>query len=104
MLHDKECALIFKALADETRIKILSLLCTSDMSMTEMLNELDIAQPTISYHIATMKEAGLINSNRCGTVKKCSINYDKLLDVQKWISSICKEKEEDTDCNEEDIR
>lgn len=102
MVNNKEYALVFKALADETRIKILSLLCTSDMSMTEMLNELEISQPTISYHIATMKEAGLIHSNRCGTVKKCSINYDKLLDIQKWISSIC--KEQDTDCNEEDIR
>ena len=95
MLQDKDCALVFKVLADDTRIKILKLLCTSDMSMTEMLNELDISQPTVSYHIATMKEAGLINSNRCGTIKKCSINYEKLIEIQKWISCICEEKEND---------
>ncbi len=49
-----------KAMADETRQHILSLLQTGEMNESEIVAHLDLTQPTISHHLALLRRANLV--------------------------------------------
>ncbi len=51
---------IFKALVATSRRKILTLLRDKEMSVTEIVNSLNLSQATISNHLAVLKKAGLV--------------------------------------------
>jgi ArsR family transcriptional regulator len=55
-----------KALADETRQKIMSLCCCRWMSVGEIVEALDVSQPTVSHHLSILKSAGLVDTRRDG--------------------------------------
>jgi DNA-binding transcriptional ArsR family regulator len=56
----------FKALADETRIKILKLLEVREMCVCEIMVALDLTQPTASHHLGLLENAGLIKGRKEG--------------------------------------
>ena len=56
----------FKALADPTRREILRLLRSGPKSSGELAEHFDSAWPTVSRHLAVLREAGLILSTRDG--------------------------------------
>jgi ArsR family transcriptional regulator len=50
-----------KALADETRQKIMKLCCCECISVNEIVEQLgEVSQPTVSHHLAILREAGLV--------------------------------------------
>jgi ArsR family transcriptional regulator, arsenate/arsenite/antimonite-responsive transcriptional repressor len=50
-----------KALADETRQKIMGLLCCRWLNVNEVVESLGgISQPTVSHHLSILREAGLV--------------------------------------------
>lgn len=65
-LTQKESALLFKALADESRLKILNLLLEKDRCVNEIIEALDLAQSLISHHLKILKKASLVDSVRMG--------------------------------------
>jgi len=65
---------IFKALSDPTRRKILELLKEKDMTPSEILEKIKIAQPTLSHHLDILKRAGLVDYERNGKFLKYSLN------------------------------
>ncbi len=65
---------IFKALSDPTRRKILELLKERDMTPSEILEKIKIAQPTLSHHLDILKRAGLVDYEREGKFLKYSLN------------------------------
>ncbi|PMP68424.1 MAG: ArsR family transcriptional regulator [Thermodesulfobacterium geofontis] len=62
----KDLTKIFKALSDETRLKILKILEKGETCVCEMVALLNINQPGVSFHISVLKEAGLIKSRKEG--------------------------------------
>jgi DNA-binding transcriptional ArsR family regulator len=56
----------FKALADPTRREILRLLRAGPKSSGDLAEHFDSAWPTVSRHLAVLREAGLILSSRDG--------------------------------------
>ncbi len=56
----------FKALADETRVKILRLLEVREMCVCEIMVALDLTQPTASHHLGLLKNAGIIADRKEG--------------------------------------
>ena len=56
-----EPVLFSKAIADETRQKIMNMLCCNWLSVNEVVAKLDVSQPTVSHHLAILREAGLVN-------------------------------------------
>ncbi len=58
--------LFFRALADETRLRMIGLLTTQERSVEELAAALDLRMPTISHHLAKLKEAGLVTMRREG--------------------------------------
>jgi len=56
----------FKALADETRLRILKLLATREMCVCEVMVALDLTQPTASHHLGLLENAGLVKARKEG--------------------------------------
>ena len=57
---------VFKALADQTRLRILGLLAAGEVCVCEIHESLQIPQPTASRHLAYLKRAGLVTDRREG--------------------------------------
>ena len=56
----------FKALADETRLRILKLLEVREMCVCEVMVALDLTQPTASHHLGILENAGLVKDRKEG--------------------------------------
>jgi len=70
----------FKALADETRLKILKLLEVREMCVCEVMVALDLTQPTASHHLGILENAGLVKDRKEGTWVFYSIANPKLIE------------------------
>jgi DNA-binding transcriptional ArsR family regulator len=57
---------LFKALADETRLRILALLGVREMCVCEVMVALGLTQPTASHHLGILGNAGLISERKEG--------------------------------------
>jgi len=57
---------IFKALSDETRLRVLKLLEQGELCVCDIVAALDMIQPKISFHLSVLKEAGLIKDRKQG--------------------------------------
>ncbi|MBT8042518.1 MAG: metalloregulator ArsR/SmtB family transcription factor [Pontiella sp.] len=64
---------IFKALADEGRLRILRSIDQAELSVAELVQALEMPQSTVSRHLKPMREAGLVSSRRDGT----SVYYNR---------------------------
>jgi ArsR family transcriptional regulator len=70
--------LFAKAIADSTRQKIMSICCCSWLSVNEIVEKLDVTQPTVSHHLAILKEAGLVNVREEGKQTFYSLNQERV--------------------------
>ena len=59
-------ALLFKALSDETRLKIIDMLSCGELCACDILKSFNITQPTLSYHMKILTQSGIVNANRQG--------------------------------------
>lgn len=62
----KKTARLFKALSDETRLRILGLLLGGELCVCELMAVLDLPQSTVSRHLAYLKNSGLVADRRAG--------------------------------------
>jgi DNA-binding transcriptional ArsR family regulator len=69
--------LIFKALSDPTRRRILQLLRERPMTAGQIATHFNFAKPTLSAHFAVLREADLVESEKVGT----SVTYNLKLSV-----------------------
>jgi len=67
-----------KALADETRQKIMAICCCEKLSVNDIVAMLDVAQPTVSHHLKILKNAGLVITERHGKQVLYTINQARL--------------------------
>ena len=66
ILTPGECATVLKALADETRLRLLESLLVEEKCVTELVRELRCPQPHISHHLRILRDAGLVEGLREG--------------------------------------
>src|SRR6187399_952749 len=57
---------VFKALADKTRLRILSLLGNNEVCVCHLHDSLGLPQPTVSRHLAYLRRSGLVEARRDG--------------------------------------
>lgn len=57
---------IFRALSDRTRLRILNLLRGGELCVCDLVNVLDVPQPTASRHLAYLRKAGLVLARKEG--------------------------------------
>ena len=66
ILTPGQCATVLKALADETRLRLLESLLVEEKCVTELVRELRCPQPHISHHLRILRDAGLVEGLREG--------------------------------------
>ncbi|MGE0043752.1 MAG: ArsR/SmtB family transcription factor [Vicinamibacterales bacterium] len=59
-------AAVFKALADETRLRLLALIADGEVCVCHLHGSLRLPQPTVSRHLAYLRKAGLVAARRDG--------------------------------------
>lgn len=57
---------VFRALADRTRLRILALLAGGEVCVCEIHESLRLPQPTVSRHLAYLRNAGLVTGRKDG--------------------------------------
>lgn len=62
----KEPAQLFKALSDDTRMRIMCLLLEGELCVCDLMAILGLPQSTVSRHLAYLKNSGLVNDRRQG--------------------------------------
>ena len=62
----KKTAQLFKALSDETRLRILALLTAGELCVCDLMAVLELPQSTVSRHLAYLRHAGLVEDRRQG--------------------------------------
>ena len=67
-----------KALADDTRQKIMALCCCEWRSVSELTDKLAVAQPTVSHHLAILRDAGLVELRRDGKQTFYTLNQNRV--------------------------
>jgi ArsR family transcriptional regulator, arsenate/arsenite/antimonite-responsive transcriptional repressor len=68
-----------KALADETRQKIMNLCCCQELTVNEIVEALgNVTQPTVSHHLAILRAAGLVKTRSEGKHIFYTLNQEQL--------------------------
>lgn len=82
-------ARLFKALGDSTRVRILNLLLSSDdpVCACDLFPATGLAQPTVSFHLKKLLEAGLIRREERGTWAYYSVD-DSAMDRLRHVADV----------------
>lgn len=89
----KGYVLIFKALSDETRLKIVEMLSCGEMCACDLLESFQITQPTLSYHMKILTECGLVNGRKEGSWMRYSTNMKSVESIKEFWERITTEHE-----------
>jgi len=90
-----ELVMIFKALSDETRLRIIKLLEQGELCVCDIVAALDMVQPKVSFHLSALKEAGLIKDRKQGKWTHYSLN-EKDMFRRLLMLTICERMQDDT--------
>jgi ArsR family transcriptional regulator len=73
-------AVVFaKALADDTRQRIMRVCCCEWLSVNEIVDKMKVTQPTVSHHLAVLREAGLVKVREEGKQTFYTLNQDRVV-------------------------
>jgi len=78
----------FKALSDESRLKIVGALSAQERSVDELAEMLDLRAPTVSHHLARLKEVRLVSMRSEGTTHFYALNIDSMRDLSKRVLAL----------------
>lgn len=65
-----------KAIADQTRQEVMRLLCCQWLCVSDVVEKTGVSQPTVSHHLAILREAGLVSTRREGKQVFYTLNQD----------------------------
>ena len=83
----------FKALSDPIRRKILLMLKEKDLTAGEIAERFNISKPSISHHLNTLKQAGMVLDERRGQNIYYSLNTSVFEDVMSFAMGLLKKTE-----------
>ncbi len=69
---------LFKALSDETRLRILKLLENGELCVCDITAALEMNQPNVSFHLAILKEAGFIKDRKKGRWNHYDLDFSSI--------------------------
>jgi ArsR family transcriptional regulator len=84
-----ETATVFRALADETRLRILKAIShMGELCECNIVPVFGLSQPTVNYHIKVLREAGLVQSERRGQWVYHQVNQKAVLGAVRNLTEI----------------
>ena len=75
-----DCVEFCKALADDTRQRILTMLLEGERCVSDIVAEFDMSQPSISHHLGILKQFNLVTSRKEGKLVFYAINQDNVVE------------------------
>jgi DNA-binding transcriptional ArsR family regulator len=82
---DDSLSLIFSALADPTRRKIIEILSIKDATVNELAEPFNMSLPAISKHLKVLEKSNLITKGRDAQSRPCKIKIESLKEALNWI-------------------
>ena len=84
----EEVANICKAMSDSNRLRIIEMLTQGEKCGCNLLEELQVTQPTLSHHMKVLSDCGLVSSYKDGKWQHYSINCEKFKEYKDYITAI----------------
>jgi ArsR family transcriptional regulator, arsenate/arsenite/antimonite-responsive transcriptional repressor len=78
----------FHALSDETRLQIIERLSDGEQCVCDLTDMLATTQSLLSFHLKTLKEAGILTDRREGRWVYYSLSLEAIEDLQRFIGSL----------------
>lgn len=78
--------LLFQALADPTRRRMVERLSRGPASVSELAQPLAMSLSAVMQHLQVLEGSGLVRSEKVGRVRTCSIQEPALRTAEDWIS------------------
>lgn len=87
-----------KALADETRLQIVEMLIDGELCACKILENFDITQPTLSYHMKILTECGLVVGRRDGAWMRYTLKRDAFEKIRCLFDNVCESIDQEQSC------
>ncbi|HUP19659.1 MAG TPA: metalloregulator ArsR/SmtB family transcription factor [Gemmatimonadota bacterium] len=81
-------AALFQALSDEKRLRILTLLSGGELCVCELTDALDVGQSLLSFHLKTLRDAGLVTDRREGRWAFYALATDALAEAGAMLAEL----------------
>lgn len=85
---------IFKALSDKNRLLIIEMLSCGELCACDIIEGLELSQPTVSHHMKILQHAGLVNSKKNGKWMIYSLDKYAFSGLCNFIEKLSSEKED----------
>jgi DNA-binding transcriptional ArsR family regulator len=72
----RELRLVHKALADVNRLRIVRRLAVAEATVAELVSQVGLSQPLVSWHVGRLRAAGLVTTRRSGRETFCRIRRE----------------------------
>lgn len=91
----EDISIICKAMSDTNRLKIIETLTHGEKCGCDLLDELQITQPTLSHHMKVLGDCGLVSSYKKGNWQNYSINCQRFTEFKNYLNAVtcCKNME-----------
>lgn len=100
----------FKALSDDTRLKLFGIVCQQETNAGELASRLGVSESTVSHHLTKLREVNLVNLRAVGTERHYCANpgaikrfKNLITDIERQIAPEAAEESDDSWINELDI-
>ena len=78
--------LMFQALADPTRRRMVERLTEGSASVSELAAPFSMSLPSVVQHLQVLEQSGLVKTQKVGRVRTCTIDTGALSLAEKWIN------------------
>jgi DNA-binding transcriptional ArsR family regulator len=78
---------VFNAIAEPRRREILTLLAVEERSVSDLVAELEYAQPSVSKHLRVLSDVGLVRARRDGKRMLYRANAEAIRPLHEWTST-----------------
>lgn len=83
---DSSLSVVFKALSDPNRLKIIEMLKNGEVCACNILENCEFSQPTLSHHMGILIRAGVVISRKEGKWIHYSLNSESLDSIIKYLN------------------
>jgi DNA-binding transcriptional ArsR family regulator len=85
--YSADADVVFHALSDPTRRRIVEQLSAGPASVSELAAPLPMSMPAVVQHLQVLEASGLVESEKVGRVRTCRLVVKRLDTVQDWIDA-----------------
>jgi len=87
-VHAERAAGLFHALSDPIRVEVVSLLLDGERCVCDLMDDLDLQQSRLSWHLKALSDAGIISGRREGRWNYYSLNRDALTEAKDLLDAL----------------